>query len=259
MSARLGTGPLGIVSALPQELAELLTLLEPGGDMAGSTGGTVEAAGRRLQRGRLHGHDVVLTLCGIGKVAAALTTTLLIERLGVRGLIFTGVAGGLGSGVRVGDVVVARTLLQHDMDASPLFPRHQVPDLGVDQMASDETLSSALLAAAQTVLQRPPAEVAAFGLDAASVHEGLVISGDRFVSTLAESMALRTRLPQALAVEMEGAAMAQVCAAYGVPFAVLRSISDRADDHAHVDFPRFLAEVASPLSREIVGLAVQHL
>jgi adenosylhomocysteine nucleosidase len=130
----LGTGPLGIVSALPQELAELLTLLEPGGDMAGSTGGTVEAAGRRLQRGRLHGHDVVLTLCGIGKVAAALTTTLLIERLGVRGLIFTGVAGGLGSGVRVGDVVVARTLLQHDMDASPLFPRHQVPDLGVDQM-----------------------------------------------------------------------------------------------------------------------------
>jgi adenosylhomocysteine nucleosidase len=96
-------------------------------------------------------------------------------------------------------------------------------------------------------------------LGAPRVHEGLVISGDRFVSTSAESAALRERLPQALAVEMEGAAMAQVCTAYGVPCAVLRTVSDRADDQAHVDFPRFLAEVASPMSREIVSVALQGL
>jgi adenosylhomocysteine nucleosidase len=169
------------------------------------------------------------------------------------------VAGGLGADVRVGDVVVARTLLQHDMDASPLFPRHQIPDLRLDELPADTRLSQALCQAARTVVQRPPAAVASFGLGAPRVHEGLVISGDRFVSTSAESAALRERLPQALAVEMEGAAMAQVCTAYGVPCAVLRTVSDRADDQAHVDFPRFLAEVASPMSREIVSVALQGL
>ncbi len=248
---RRAAGPLGIVSALPEELSALLSLVE--------TAHTSNVAGRQLHEGGLHGHEVVLVLCGIGKVAAALTTTLLIERMGVRSLLFTGVAGGLGADVRVGDVVVARTLLQHDMDASPLFPRHQIPDLRLDELPADTRLSQALCQAARTVVQRPPAAVASFGLGAPRVHEGLVISGDRFVSTSAESAALRERLPQALAVEMEGAAMAQVCTAYGVPCAVLRTVSDRADDQAHVDFPRFLAEVASPMSREIVSVALQGL
>ena len=248
---RRAAGPLGIVSALPEELSALLSLVE--------AAYTSNVAGRQLHEGRLHGHEVVLVLCGIGKVAAALTTTLLIERMGVRSLLFTGVAGGLGADVRVGDVVVARTLLQHDMDASPLFPRHQIPDLRLDELPADTRLSQALCQAARTVVQRPPAAVASFGLGAPRVHEGLVISGDRFVSTSAESAALRERLPQALAVEMEGAAMAQVCTAYGVPCAVLRTVSDRADDQAHVDFPRFLAEVASPMSREIVSVALQGL
>ncbi len=247
----VSAAPLGIVSALPDELAALLALVDK------PTSATV--AGRALYRGHLHGREVVLTLCGIGKVAAALTTTLLIERMGVRGLLFTGVAGGLGAQVRVGDVVVARTLLQHDMDASPLFPRHQIPDLGLEELPTDGALRAALRAAAQEVVRRPPAAVEAFGLQAPAVHEGLVVSGDRFVSSSAESTALAARLPHALAVEMEGAAMAQVCAAYALPCAVLRTISDRADDQAHVDFPRFLAEVASPMSREIVGLALQRL
>ncbi len=244
-------GPLGIVSALPDELCALLSLVEA------PRSSTV--AGRQLHQGRLHGHEVVVVLCGIDKVAAALTTTLLIERLGVRRLLFTGVAGGLGADVRVGDVVVARTLLQHDMDASPLFPRHQIPDLGVDALPTDAALSQALGQAARAVVQQPPAAVVSFGLPAPRVHEGLVISGDRFVSTSSESAALRERLPQALAVEMEGAAMAQVCTAYGVPCAVLRTVSDRADDQAHLDFPRFLAEVASPLSREVVSTALRGL
>ena len=94
--------------------------------------------------------------------------------------------------------------------------------------------------------------LAAFGLLAPQCHQGLVISGDRFVSTNAESQALRTVLPDALAVEMEGAAVAQVCADFGRPFAVLRTVSDRADDQAHVDFERFLAEVAAEVARDIV-------
>ncbi|MDT4889625.1 5'-methylthioadenosine/S-adenosylhomocysteine nucleosidase [compost metagenome] len=84
------------------------------------------------------------------------------------------------------------------------------------------------------------------------VHRGLVASGDRFVSSAAESRALQAALPGLLAVEMEGAAFAQVCHDFGVPLAVVRTISDRADDTAHVDFPRFLREVASRYSQAII-------
>ena len=101
--------------------------------------------------------------------------------------------------------------------------------------------------------------MASFGLGAPRVHEGLVISGDRFVPTSAESAALRERLPQALAVEMEGAAMAQVCHDHGLPFAGVRLISDRADDAAHVDFMRFIRDVAAPVSAAVMQGLVQRL
>lgn len=235
------SGPLAIVSAMKPELAALLPLL--------SEATVEEAAGRRLHRGRLQAQQVVLVLCGIGKVAAALTTTLLVERCGVSAILFTGVAGGLGASVRVGDVVVARSVLQHDLDASPIFPRHHIPDLGCAELTCDPRLSEALAGAAAALQAER----------GAAVHEGLVVSGDRFVSTTPESEALKQRLPQALAVEMEGAAMAQVCAAYGVPCAMVRTISDRADDEAPRDFNRFLTEVASPLSRDIVMNALRCL
>jgi adenosylhomocysteine nucleosidase len=88
------------------------------------------------------------------------------------------------------------------------------------------------------------------------VHEGLIVSGDRFVSSAAEAQALQAELPDALAVEMEGAAIAQVCLDFGLPFGVVRSISDRADDAAHVDFTRFVREVASPHALAIVQAAL---
>ena len=89
-----------------------------------------------------------------------------------------------------------------------------------------------------------------------AVHEGLVISGDRFIASSAQAATLLAELPRALAVEMEGAAMAQVCSDFGCPLTVLRTISDRADDAAHVDFPRFLREVAAEFSRDIVLTAL---
>ena len=99
----------------------------------------------------------------------------------------------------------------------------------------------------------PAAALAAFGIHAPCLHEGLVASGDCFVSSAAQGAALRGLLPDVLAVEMEGAALAQVCADFGRPFAVLRTISDRADDTAHVDFARFIASVASVYTRAIVA------
>lgn len=239
---------LAIVSAMNEEWSALRAAID------GVRLHTV--AGRTVVQGRLAGREVVLALSGIGKVAGATTAALLIDRFGARTLLFTGVAGGLGSAVRVGDVVVADALLQHDMDASPLFPRWEVPLTGRARFPTCERWRHALNVACDAVLADPPAALGALGLGPPRRHQGLVISGDRFVSTSAESDALRAALPDALAVEMEGAAMAQVCADFGCALAVLRTISDRADDQAHTDFGRFVAEVAAEYARDIVVRAL---
>lgn len=241
--------PTAIVAALHDELASVLALMP---DEHKQTLG-----GRDFWVGHLHGQPVVAVLSGIGKVAAATTATLLMERFGVQRIVFTGVAGGLGEGVRVGDVVLAESFLQHDMDASPLFPRHEMPGYGRSRFATDPSLTSELARAVAGVLDNAehfldPKTRAAFGLQTPRLHRGLVLSGDRFVSTASECAALQCELPDALAVEMEGAAFAQVCHDFGVPLAVVRTISDRADDAAHVDFPRFLQQVASRYSGAIV-------
>ena len=241
---------IGIMSALHEELSAVLA------DMPEEQ--RVVVAGRDFWLGHWQGHAVVAVLSRIGKVAAATTATVMLERFGVDALVFTGVAGGLGSGVRVGDVVVASGLVQHDMDASPLFPRHEVPLYGRALFEADAALSLQLTEATQKVLQAAerhlgPDTLAQFQLSSPKVHQGLIVSGDRFVSTSAESQALRESLPEALAVEMEGAAVAQVCLDYGVPFAAVRTISDRADDTAHTDFNRFIREVASRYSRAILS------
>lgn len=241
--------PVAIVSAMHEELRGLLPLLE--------NPSPTRLGGREFHLGRLHGRPVVLALSGIGKVAAAATAALLMHEFKACQLVFTGVAGGLAPGVKVGDVVVARQLLQHDMDASPLFPRFEVPLTGRSRFDSDANLSDALAATARHCLDQAGELIGTrhlreFGIEAPRLHEGLVVSGDRFVSGAAESAALRSALPDALAVEMEGAAVAQVCSDFGRRFAILRTISDRADADAPVHFTRFVAEVASVYTRAVV-------
>ncbi len=221
-----------IVSAMHQELAAVLALLPDEQKQA--------VAGRDFWVGHLHRQEVVAVLSRIGKVAAATTATVLIERFRVDRILFTGVAGGIAPGVARGDVVVADAFLQHDLDASPIFPRYEVPLYGTGRFATDAAMTLQLRAAVQRALP------------GTSLHTGLVASGDRFVSSAAESRALQQALPDALAVEMEGAAFAQVCHDYVVPFAAVRTISDRADDEAHGDFLQFIEEVASRHSAAIV-------
>ncbi len=198
-------------------------------------------AGREVHSGLLWGHPVVVTLSRVGKVAAATTAAALAERFTPSRMLFTGVAGGLAPGVQVGDVVVASALLQHDLDASPLFPRHEVPLYGRSRFDTDAGLSQALVQAAQGAL---PGQ---------RVHRGLLVCGDRFVSSASESQALQAALPDALAVDMESAAVAQVCHDYGLPFAALRCISDHADNSAHHDFQQFVHTVASPRLQAILA------
>jgi len=241
--------PLAVLSALAEEQQGLVDALVDAQ--------CVRYAGRDFWMGQLHGVSVVLALSRIGKVAAATTTAALIERFGAQRMVFTGVAGGVGDGVAVGDVVVGTGFIQHDMDASPLFPRYQIPLTGQSVFAGDADLTAHLQEAAQAAL----ADGGPLG--GARLHAGLIASGDRFVNGAQEASALVAALRSGghvpLAVEMEGAAVAQVCADHGVAFAAVRTISDRADDTAHVDFPRFVREVASLYAVKIVGGLVRSL
>jgi len=238
-----------ILSALPEEQEGLAAQLD------GLR--VVRHAGRDFHAGEWHGRPVVFALSRIGKVAAATTAAALIERFQARRIVFTGVAGGLHPDVRVGDTVIGTEFLQHDMDASPLFPRHEVPLYGRSRFAADAQLVALLLLAARdpsvdAKSHLDAATLARFGIESPRVHRGLLISGDRFVSRADEAHALRAALPDAMAVEMEAAAVAQVCHDHGVPFAAVRNISDRADDQAHVDFPAYLSQVAGRQAQALI-------
>ncbi|MCX7224040.1 MAG: 5'-methylthioadenosine/adenosylhomocysteine nucleosidase [Burkholderiales bacterium] len=247
---------LAILSALAEEQQGLLACL--------SQPVCLRRAGREVWRGQWLGHTVLLALSRIGKVAAATTTTALIEGLGATHVVFTGVAGGIGTGVRVGDLVVATEFVQHDLDASPLFPRFEIPLYGRSRLGCDPGLTALLLRASEAAATRLTGQFSQIiGPERSTVHAGLIASGDRFVSGASELQGLQQRLQAGghapLAVEMEGAAVAQVCFDYGVPFAAVRTISDRADDAAHVDFPRFVREVASPYAHAIMTAFLELL
>lgn len=246
MTSRLST--TAVLSALQEEQQGLIDLLHKPEK--------TNHAGREFWHGDLHGRPVVLALSRIGKVAAATTATALIERFSVSRIVFTGVAGGLGHGVKVGDVVVAEDFVQHDMDASPLFPRYEIPLYGQTRFKADAALTGLLLQAANMAFKHINDGESPWAFPDAKVHHGLVASGDRFVSGAQEAHHLQQALMSAghpvLAVEMEGAAIAQVALDYGLPFAAVRTISDRADDQAHVDFPAFVRDVASYYARTVV-------
>ena len=242
--------PIAIMAAMQEEMVGLRSALQ------GAR--TILSGARQFTMGTWHGHHVVLVLSRVGKVAAATTATALIERFDVNSIVFTGVAGGLTEGVNVGDLVVATEFVQHDMDASPLFAPLEVPLYGRAHFPTDIALTQSLKTAAQGIVRNPGQWVDMDTLHdlhvrSPKVHAGLVLSGDRFVSTSTESQVLQQRLPLALAVEMEGAAVAQVCHDYDVPFAAVRTISDRADDGATHDFNRFIHEVASRYTCALMG------
>ncbi|HSY45309.1 MAG TPA: 5'-methylthioadenosine/adenosylhomocysteine nucleosidase [Steroidobacteraceae bacterium] len=247
---------LAIVSAMHEEIACVLESLQ------GVQ--TQDFGQRRFHAGRFAQVEAVAVFSRYGKVAAAATVTQLLAAYPVSELVFSGVAGGVRRGLAIGDVVVASGLLQHDMDASPIFPRYEVPLLGKAVFGTDQGLSERLMSAAREFLAEDlPGHVARaerefFHIDAPQVIHGLIASGDKFFSNAAEAQALRQRLPQVCCVEMEGAAVAQVCDEYSIPFAVLRTISDSADENSVHDFPRFARGIAAHYSAGILARFVAN-
>ena len=187
--------------------------------------------------GEYAGKNVVLALSGIGKVNAALSTALVLQHH-PDFVINTGSAGGLGSGLKVGDVVIGTQTAHHDVDVTAFgYAIGHVPRMPA-RFESDPALCAA-------------AEKAAAAFEHAAVHRGLIVSGDQFVHSSESVAEVRRHFPDAQAVEMEAAAIAQSCHRFGVPFVVIRAISDLADEEADTSFETFL-KTASVHSAQMV-------
>ena len=241
---------LAIVSALPEEISLVVEQL--------AAPSTRDIGRRTFHVGTFHGLEAVAVFSGWGKVAAAVTVAQLIASYPITRLVFSGVAGAVQHGLAIGDVVIATGLLQHDMDASPIFPRYEVPLLGKFLFEPDAQLRERLVHAAREFVQCDLSsevdarELAFFRIRAPKVVDGVIASGDKFFASAAAVAELRNRLPIVACVEMEGAAVAQVCEEYGLPFAVVRTLSDSADENSPQDFPRFAREIARHYSAGIL-------
>jgi adenosylhomocysteine nucleosidase len=242
---------LAIVSATHEEIAAIAESLS---DVT-----THEYGRRRYHVGRLCGTEVVAVFSRWGKVAAAATATHVLTAYRATQVIFTGVAGAIDPALGIGDIVAGTELIQHDMDATPMFPRYEIPLLGKAAIPTDAALCARLTVAAQAFLSDdlkatvPASELALFDISSPKVLSGLIASGDKFFASADEIDAVRQRLPGALCVEMEGAAVAQVCDEYGVSFGIVRTISDTADHNSVHDFPRFSREIARQYSAGILS------
>lgn len=218
----------------------------------------LELGRRTYYQGQLWDKDVVVVFSHWGKVAAASTCAVLITHFKVSEIIFTGVAGAVDRSLNVGDIVVGTDLYQHDMDARPIIKRHEIPLLGKAAMASDLPRRELLMQAAIRFLSSQLADslsaesIERFSLHAPKAIQGAIASGDQFISSEAHVADIGKRLPDVLCIEMEGGAVAQVCAEFDIPFSIVRTISDAANEQAGVDFPQFVKQVAQLYSLGII-------
>ncbi len=225
---------LGIIGAMQVEVETLVANLE------NKNAKTV--AGSVYHEGKLEGLDVVVVQCGIGKVNAALCAQILCSEFGVTHLVNTGVAGSLDADLDIGDLLVSRDAVHHDFDCGPVgYPRCQVPGMDVLAFPADERLMTLAFAAAESV-------------NPGHTKVGRVASGDQFISR-PEVKAEIIANTGASCTEMEGAAIAHTAYRNGIPYVVLRAISDKADDSAEMDYPTFEAIAARRCAAVTMALA----
>ena len=231
------TAPVAIIGAMEQEVALLHSRI--------SQAQQEKVAHIAITRGLLAGKPVLLAQSGIGKVNAAITTTVLLEKFGAGCVINTGSAGGLQGGMKQGDVVVGIQTAHHDADATAFgYTIGQLP-----QMPARYDSDAGLIEHAAR---------AAIAFDGAAIHRGLIVSGDQFINHPDKIARIRAHFPDALAVEMEAAAIAQTCYQFARPCVIIRALSDLADGEAEYSFETFL-QMAATHSAEMVENLVKAL
>ncbi len=223
---------IGIVGAMEEEIISLKNEVE--------NFSVENIAGIDFFIGNLFGKKIVLTKCGIGKVNAALCTTILINKFNVSKIVFIGVAGAVNKELKVGNIVISQDLIEHDFDTT-IFGEEfgQIPRMKEWRFRADKNL----IDLASCVCNK----------NNLNFVIGRILSGDQFINSSEKVEWFRKQFAGD-AVEMEGAALAHVCCLFNIPFVVIRSISDNADNSSHVDFKEFCLLAAENSKKIICGL-----
>ncbi len=231
---------IAIISAMHEEIEALLNELQ--------NISTTEKGMRTYHQGTLFNTEVVLVFSRWGKVAAASTTTQLINDFNIDEIIFTGVAGAIHTSLNIGDIVIGKNLYQYDVDARPFYKKFEIPILAKEFLITKD--ATQLIKSTDLFLNNysdfiNPTDAKEFDITNPKVIHGDIASGDQFISSIDKIKELNSELPTVLCVEMEGASVAQVCFEYNIPFSIIRIISDKANDNANIDFSKFSNAIAS--------------
>ena len=224
---------IGIIGAMEPEVAHLVSALD------NACSQTI--AGIELISGTLNGKDVIVTRSGIGKVAASIATTLLIENYAPDYVINTGSAGGFVDSLNIGDIVISSEVRHHDVDVTAF-------GYEIGQMAQQPAAfipDAKLVAAANSAVE---------SLGEVKAIEGLICTGDSFICDPIRTKVMLTNFPTMAACEMEGAAIAQVCHQFKVPFVVIRSLSDNANNDSPVDFDTYIVKAGHHSALMVMAL-----
>jgi adenosylhomocysteine nucleosidase len=228
---------IGIIGAMELEVEALKSTMD--------IEKTVTKAGMTFCEGKLNGANVVVVRSGIGKVNAALCVQILADIFEVTHVINTGVAGSLNAALDIGDILISRIALHHDMDATNFgYPLGEVPQMGITEFPADQHLIELSALTMAEVLPELHSVV------------GRVVSGDQFIA----EKSVKERLIREFrgdCCEMEGAAIAHGCYLNNIPFVILRAISDKADDSAHMDYPTFECKAADHCAKLVTALVAK--
>lgn len=244
---------VGVICAIPQELAYLRGVL-------------VDAKRQQVAQilfdsGQLGAHRVVLAAAGMGKVNTGLTATLLADRFGCRTIVFTGVAGGLDPELCIGDIVIADRVVQHDFGLltderlRPYQPGH-IPFIEPTERLGypvDPAVIDRVKHRLDGFTLAPLSTAAGGGGRQPRIYYGTILTGDQYLHCERTRNRLHHELG-GMAVEMEGGAVAQICASFDIPWLVIRALSDLAGADSGVDFNRFVGEVAASSARVLLRL-----
>ena len=227
---------IGIIGAMEPEVAHLIASLEAAQSQT--------IAGIEFVAGKLNGKEVIVTRSGIGKVAASIATTLLIEKYQPDYVINTGSAGGFVDSLEIGDIVISSEVRHHDVDVTAF-------GYEIGQMAQQP---AAFMPDAKLV---EAAKKAVDSLGEVKTIEGLICTGDSFICDPERTAVMLKHFPTMAACEMEAAAIAQVCHQFGVPFVVIRSLSDNANNDSPVDFDSYIVKAGHHSALMVMALLQQ--